>query len=374
MTMAELVLQYSCCNEDARSELAALGVRGRRVLSIAAAGERAFGLLLGDPREVVAVDRNPAQIHLARLKAAAIARLERAAYLAFVGIRDDAGAGRLATYRKLKSELPDDAQQFWDGRQGDVERGLLFSGRTEVGIARAAPVFRLLLGGHVARLRACKTQGEQAELARSMLRRRRVRAVLALIFNPISGRFLLRDRVYYGDARRDAASYLQDRMVETLEHHRFDDCFILSLFFDGDLRKSRALPEDLTEDNYTLVQRRIGRVRFETSCVIKYLERQPAASVDAFSLSDLGGYLSVPEFRVLLGQVERVASADGAVCIREYISQPTQRVQWPASLTRDHALERRLQVADRSVGCTFVCGRKGGAGASAGGARGAAQA
>ncbi len=374
--MAELVLQYSCCNEDARSELAALGVRGRRVLSIAAAGERAFGLLLGDPREVVAVDRNPAQIHLARLKAAAIARLERAAYLGFVGISggSDSGSSRLATYRKLKGELPDEAQKFWDGRQGDLERGLMFSGRTEVGIARAAPVFRLLLGGHVARLRACKTQGEQAELARSMLRRRRVRAVLALIFNPISGRFLLRDRVYYGDARRDAASYLQDRMVETLEHHRFDDCFILSLFFDGDLKKSRALPEDLTEDNYTLVQRRIGRVRFETSCVIKYLERQPAASVDAFSLSDLGGYLSVPEFRVLLGQVERVASADGAVCIREYISQPTQRVPWPASLTRDHALEQRLQVADRSVGCTFVCGRKG-AGTSAGAtAAGAAQA
>src|SRR4051794_38014330 len=70
-------LQYSCCNEDSRSELEALAVRGGRALSIHAAGGRAFSLLLGDPDEVVAIDRNPAQIHLGRLKVAAMRRLDR---------------------------------------------------------------------------------------------------------------------------------------------------------------------------------------------------------------------------------------------------------------------------------------------------------
>src|SRR5665213_921290 len=105
-------LQYSCCNEDTLSELEALAPGGRRVLSIHASGGRAFGLLLGDPSEVVAIDRNPAQIHLGRLKVAAMRRLDRDAYLAFVGIRE--GSTRAATYRAVREELSDDARAYWD--------------------------------------------------------------------------------------------------------------------------------------------------------------------------------------------------------------------------------------------------------------------
>jgi S-adenosylmethionine-diacylglycerol 3-amino-3-carboxypropyl transferase len=353
---AVAALQYSCCNEDARSELDALAVSGRRVLSIAAAGERAFGLLLGDPREVVAIDRNPAQIYLAQLKLAAMRRLQRDAYLAFVGITNS--AERSATYGGVRSDLPEPAQHYWDSRPRDIAEGIHSIGRTERSIARISWVLRRVLGGSIARLRACGTMEDQAQLARTVLNRRAVRAALACIFNPVSGRLLLRDPVYYGEGRRHAASYLRKRLMTTLEHHRYDDCFILSLFVDGHLKNSRSLPVELAEDTYPIVQQRLDRVRFEIACVSEYLARQPPGSFDAFSLSDLAGYLTIDEFGVLLDRVARASSDRATICLREYISTPSGHAVWPATLARRADLERRLERADRSVGCTFVCATK----------------
>lgn len=349
-------LQYSCGNEDSASELAALDVAGRRVLSVAAAGERAFALLLGDPREVVAIDRNPAQVHLGQLKAAAIQRLDRDAYLSFVGIRGKSDRG--ATYRALRGDLPDDARCYWDGRPGDIAEGIHAVGRTERGIARVAPLLRRVAAADVARLRAADSLAAQEAIAGRLFRRPLVRAALAAIFNPVSGRLLLRDPVYYGEARRNAPEYLRERVTTTLAHHRFDDCFILSLFLNGHLRNSASLPIELDQDAYAIMQQRMPRLTFVRSCILDYLNQQPAASFDAFSLSDLGGYLTVDEFSVLLERVDRAGGAGATVCIREYISSPTTRARWPASLQRRPELERELLRTDRSVGCTFVCAAK----------------
>jgi S-adenosylmethionine-diacylglycerol 3-amino-3-carboxypropyl transferase len=346
-------LQYSCCNEDTSSELEALDLRGRRALSIHAAGGRAFGLLLGDPSEVVAIDRNPAQIHLGRLKVAAMRRLDREAYLAFVGIRE--GSARAEVYRGLRQELPEDARAFWDARPGDVAGGIQHVGRTERSIARVSPVLRAFLRRDIERIRAAQSLEEQGEIARSVFDRLPVRAVLALIFNPLSGRVILRDPVYYGEGRRSAAEYLRGRVVSTLRRHRFDDCFILSLFLWGNLKHSRSMPVGLGADDYPVVQSRLDRIRFERSCVIEYLGAQPAGQFDAFSLSDLGGYLTIAEFGRLLAHVERTGRSGSRVCIREYISAPTERASWPRGLTRLPELERKLDASDRSVGCTFVC-------------------
>ncbi len=349
-------LQYSCGNEDSASELDALDVAGRRVLSVAAAGERAFALLLGDPREVVAIDRNPAQIHLGALKVAAIRRLDRDGYLAFTGVRN--GPDRAAAYRRLRDDLPGASRLYWDARPRQIAAGVHAIGRTERGIARIAPLLRFVAAADVRRLRASRSLADQQAIARDLFRRPIVRAALAAIFNPLSGRLLLRDPVYYGEARRDAPGYLRDRVVTTLTHHRFDDCFVLSLFLNGHLRDSQSLPIDLGEDAYAIVQRRLDRLTFVESCILDYLQRQPAASFDAFSLSDLGGYLTVAEFGTLLERVERAGTAGATVCIREYISSPTIRARWPAALVRRPEIESRLLETDRSVGCTFVCAAK----------------
>jgi S-adenosylmethionine-diacylglycerol 3-amino-3-carboxypropyl transferase len=350
------VLQYSCCNEDTRSELEALSVADRRVVSIAAAGGRALSLLLGDPKEVVAIDRNPAQLYLGELVVAGMKALGRAEYLAFVGHAPS--TQRLSTFRALEGALSAAARGWWNRRLPAIESGLLHSGRCEQGIARVAPLFRTFLGSKVAAARASTSLEAQADIARRLLQSLPVRALFKAIFNPISGKYVLKDPVYYGEGRRSAGAYLQERILETLENHRFDDCFVLTLFWNGNLEGSSALPEYLTEEGYELVRGRLDRVRFVESDIIEFLSRESAASVDAFSLSDLGGYLTTDQFSELLTQVQRVASPGARVCIREYISEPTARARWPGALSRNRQLEAKLRKTDRSVGCTFVCAQK----------------
>jgi S-adenosylmethionine-diacylglycerol 3-amino-3-carboxypropyl transferase len=352
-------LQYSCCNEDSLSEIAALELKNRRALSIHAAGGRAFSLLLGDPSEVVAIDRNPAQIHLGRLKVSAMRRLERDPYLDFVGITD--GSDRGDTYRLLRNDLPLETRQFWDARSSDISSGIQHVGRTERSIARVSPVLRFFLKRDIANIRAARSLSEQGAVARAIFERPMVRAVLRSIFNPVSGRLILRDPVYYGEGRRSAAAYVCDRVVTTLSEHRYDDCFIFNLFVDGHLRNAATMPVGLGVDDYEIVRSRLDRLTFVTSCINEYLAKQPAKSFDAFSLSDLGGYLTIDEFTTLLEGVARVGTSGATVCIREYISAPTARTNWPGSLVRNASLEDRLNLSDRSVGCTFVCASKSGA-------------
>ena len=58
---------FGISQEDERTEAAALALPGGRVLSIASAGDMALSLLALGADEVVAVDIEITQLHLARL-------------------------------------------------------------------------------------------------------------------------------------------------------------------------------------------------------------------------------------------------------------------------------------------------------------------
>jgi len=75
---------FSACQEDSRSELAALGsLTGKRVFAVTAGGGRVLNLLLERPRSITAVDLNPAQNALLELKIAAMRHLDHPGYLRF---------------------------------------------------------------------------------------------------------------------------------------------------------------------------------------------------------------------------------------------------------------------------------------------------
>ena len=81
-------ISYSFGNEDWRTEEKALAIEpGDRVVAVTASGDRPLHCLLGDPREVVAVDANANQNHVLRLKIAEMRQLDYERYVAFLGAR-----------------------------------------------------------------------------------------------------------------------------------------------------------------------------------------------------------------------------------------------------------------------------------------------
>jgi S-adenosylmethionine-diacylglycerol 3-amino-3-carboxypropyl transferase len=123
------IIRYANVWEDAGVLVAALRPGpGRRMLSIASAGDNAFALL-AEGAEVVAADLSPAQLALVELKRAAVRRLAHGEALAFLGVAPD--ADRRHTYEQLEHDLTGKAREFWRAHLDTVEGGVIHHGKFE---------------------------------------------------------------------------------------------------------------------------------------------------------------------------------------------------------------------------------------------------
>jgi len=106
--------------EDDRLDLAALAIEpGERVLCIAAAGDVPMALAGAGAQDVVAVDLNPAQLHLTALKIASAALDPVERYQWFEAGRVENAAAR---YRQvIRPRLADPDAAFWDRNAGAFE-------------------------------------------------------------------------------------------------------------------------------------------------------------------------------------------------------------------------------------------------------------
>ncbi len=102
---------------------------GRRILSIASAGDNAFALL-AQGAEVVAADLSPAQIALVDLKRAAIRRLSYDELLAFLGIRRGE-EDRRSVYERLERDLGSPTRDYWRDRLNAIADGVVHQGKFE---------------------------------------------------------------------------------------------------------------------------------------------------------------------------------------------------------------------------------------------------
>ncbi len=124
------LVRYANVWEDAAILCEALRPEpGRRMLSIASAGDNAFALLAGGA-EVVAADLSPAQIALVDLKRAAIRRLNQGDTLAFLGFRR-AETDRRRVYETLEKDLAPASRDYWRGRLGEIADGPAHHGKFE---------------------------------------------------------------------------------------------------------------------------------------------------------------------------------------------------------------------------------------------------
>jgi len=100
-----------------------------RIVCIGSGGCTALSLLGCNAEVVYAVDANPAQCALIELKKAALSRLDRDAFLAFVGERP--AGDRLDIYDRIRDALPHHARDYWDAHHEDVAFGINQCGTTE---------------------------------------------------------------------------------------------------------------------------------------------------------------------------------------------------------------------------------------------------
>jgi S-adenosylmethionine-diacylglycerol 3-amino-3-carboxypropyl transferase len=122
-------IRYANCWEDSALLMDVLRpAEGRRILSIASAGDNSLHML-SKGAEVIAVDLNPTQLACVELRVQAIRQRDDHDALAFLGFYPS--ESRLETYQALRDALSLSARHFWDCHPSLISGGIIHAGKFE---------------------------------------------------------------------------------------------------------------------------------------------------------------------------------------------------------------------------------------------------
>lgn len=351
------LLNFGFSQEDEITEAAALGVEGGIVLSVASAGDTALSLLGLGARQVIAVDISEPQLHLCRLKAAAIECLEREPAAALLGFVVASTANRRRWFTQCKGVLPTTTEEFWRAREGVLcTRGAIWCGRYEQFIRRIQLILRPLLGRSFAKLVHCTTCSEQRELFDYRIGRPWLNAFFRLAFHPHI--FSRRGVDPQSLEHRQNAIPLGEQYWENFRSFCVDTPAALNPWLQlhtiGHLVSLDAAPSYLTASGFAKVKQGIGRLRWVKCDLLAYVRDQLPAEVNKVHLSNLPDWFGAADFEEIL-------------CELAGKLQPKSRLVWrymhvnrqlPAQLLRpvriNDDLGSRLREKDRFPFYTIV--------------------
>lgn len=329
-------IRYANCWEDADLLLKGLDPSpGDRILSIASAGDNSFALLLGDPDLVVAVDINPVQLELVRLKKAAFQALNYQQCLEFLGFRSSEQINK--HWELVKVKLSPDSQEFWQGRMEEIKRGVIHQGKFE----RYFHTFRRKVLPFIHRkstidaLFAPKSASDQAEFCNKRWFNRRWIFLFKIFFSRKVMGALGRDPKFLNEVKIRVSSFILNQARLHLSTVYCQKNYFLHYILKGDFGED--LPPYMRKENYELIRRRLDRLEiFEGLAEAAFAQY---ASFNKFNLSNIFEYMDEELFTKV------AASFDS------HSTRPARFAYWNLMVPRKmHDLSLNLHSGEKLVG------------------------
>lgn len=337
-------LNFASSNEDGRSELAALAGPSQRMLCLTGSGTRPLDMLLSEAREVIAIDLNPVQNQLLRLKIAAFEVLDHAEVLAYLGLvpSDD----RLGLHHRVRAALPASARAFWAARLRLVRRGVWYAGRWEKVLRFGALGVRAIRGRAIEELFAAQTVQEQAAIWQRRFDDRLWHGAIRALGRPWVWTRVIGEP---GGAFLPDPAAVEARLAGAFNRAAgaflFRESDFASLILRGRNALPGAVPLHLRPENHARIRAALPRLRIVEGGLTD-LDRLGIGGVDAFSLSDFGSYTDALAYaacwRAIIG-----AAAPGALYCERVFMNPLPLPDTRIGL--DGALSDRLTAQDRAI-------------------------
>ena len=341
-------LNFTSANEDGATELAALNIQpSDHVLCLTASGARPLDLLLGDPARITAIDINPAQNELLRLKIAAFRALDDDALLAWLGITHT--HHRLQLHSKVEARLPPTSRQFWQSRRRAISTGIWHSGRWERVLRLGAAGTRMIRGRHINALFDAATLQEQARIWRdhfddaiwhSAVRLLSRRWFWTRIIGEPGGAFL-------PDAAASEAR-LTGLFRRASESFFFRDSDFAALIFRGRHTANGALPLHLQPQNIPVIRDCLDRIHIAEAGLAD-LGTSGLGQFDAFSLSDFGSYCSGEAYDACWRGILASSHPGARFCERIFMNPVRPGPAVAPHINIDEARSAALTRADRAI-------------------------
>lgn len=349
-------LNFTSSNEDGRTELAALDLAPEdRVLCLTASGTRPLDLLLGDPGDILAIDINPAQNHLLRLKIAAFKTLSDDELYAYLGLEQT--PDRLALHARVETALSEEARRFWSARTAVIQKGVWNTGRWERVLRFLAGILRLVRGRRLDQLFAARTIEEQHQIWREHFEDAFWKSSIHLL----SSRFFWTHVI-----GEPGGQFLPDRTETTRrltaafhtasKHIRFSQSDFATLIFRGQHTSSSALPLHLQRANLARVRDRLERIRIADTDLAA-LEPDQHGRFSAFSLSDFGSYCTPQAYAACWDGVLNTARPGARFCERVFMNPLALPAPLEHRIALNNALSDQLSTQDGAIIYDIRAGR-----------------
>ncbi|MES1240713.1 MAG: DUF3419 family protein [Acidobacteriota bacterium] len=272
---------------------------GRRMLSIASAGDNAFALLAAGA-EVVAADLSPAQIALVDLKRAAIRRLNHGDCLAFLGFRRSE-QDRRAVYETLERDLSTRSREIWRERLDEIADGACQHGKFE----RYFKLFRELVLPLVHRrstvlgLLEARQPAEREAYYEDTWNNLRWRLLFRIFFSRFLMGRLGRDPEFFRYVEGSVADRILGRARYALTALPTHENPYLEYILTGAF--SRTLPLYLRPYAFPEVKRNLDRLALYEGPIDEAAKQYRGEGFDGFNLSDIFEYLDEPASAAVYG-------------------------------------------------------------------------
>lgn len=352
--------------EDPEVDLSALELdEDSRVMTIASGGCNVMNYLTESPACVKAVDLNPAQVSLARLKLAALKHLpDYESFFLFFGHADD--RRNVENYeRYIAPHLDPFSRRYWEGFS-------LLDGRRVNYFTKNIYQFGLL-GRLIALLHLfawLNRKDPRAILeARTLAEQREVfeRAIGPIFDTRLVKRLCSMPVALYGigippaqfhelsrSVGGDMAGLVKARVEQLACGHPIEDnYFAWQAFARGyDRVNRRAVPRYLREEHYEELKRHADRVEVHHASMTSFLASQPEASLDRYVFLDAQDWMSGSQLNILWSEVLRTARPGARVIFRTAgVDSPLTSALAPELLGRwdyDATCCRAMAARDRS--------------------------
>lgn len=286
-------IRYANCWEDPEVLLKGLNLgKGKRILSIASAGDNSFALLTTEPELVVAFDLNPTQLYLVELKKVAIQQLSREETIAFLGFTEN--QHRLKTYEGFKQELSPEALKFWEKNQFYIKTGVIHCGKFE----KYFQLFgrRILPFIHtkkrVEALLSKKSEEEQKQFYDHKWNTWRWRLLFKIFFSKAVMGKKGRDPQFLKEVKLSVGTFIFNKAAKQLSSTLAQDNFILRYNLTGNF--ATLLPHYLQEENYDVIRKNLSKLEIfngTTDDAIAHFGK-----FDGMNLSDIFEYMDPKTF------------------------------------------------------------------------------
>jgi S-adenosylmethionine-diacylglycerol 3-amino-3-carboxypropyl transferase len=298
------LVRYANCWEDADILCEALQpAPGKRILSIASAGDNVFALA-AEGADVVAADLSAPQLALVELKRAALTRFDRDTVLAFLGLTPCGTRHDLCA--RLEGDLSPETRSFWRSKPEAIAAGIIHAGRFEnyTGLFRRKMLPLIHRRATVRSLFVPRTPVERETFYRRRWDSMRWRVMFRVFFGKFMQGRVGRDPEFLKHMTEPVSEQLLQRTRRELTAGEPACNPFLEYMMIGNFEK--CLPRYLREENFARVKAGCARITLVRAAV-----HEVEGEFDGFNLSDIFEYMTEREseavFDALLGRARRRA-------------------------------------------------------------------